>query len=280
MSMLKDLGWHVAGEVWGDASAALGTIHRRGLGKTRHIDIGLLWIQQTAAERELKFGKANGKHNPADFYTKHMDVETIGRHTTTLACEFTEGRAKEAPKLHVIQCDDQDLCQDVREFCVAVSTNKSLTRRQRAEMVGSKCLCMVERLTGSGQQVLHGNNWQIQGSNGSNAAQLSQPWGATLTFQLYAGVSWVHGLRHWVARHPRGRHLREGMTLLLTWENQHRSVNSCQHISNHNYHNHTTTKKFGKEEGIKTVLRNDAGYAEGERGKRRHNELNIGGQSK
>ena len=34
MSMLKDLGWHVAGEVWGDASAALGIIHRRGLGKT------------------------------------------------------------------------------------------------------------------------------------------------------------------------------------------------------------------------------------------------------
>ena len=45
-----------------------------------------------------------------------------------------------------------------------------------------------------------------------------QPWGSTLTFQHRAGVSWVHGLRHGVAMHPRGRHLREGMILLFTWE--------------------------------------------------------------
>ena len=44
-----------------------------------------------------------------------------------------------------------------------------------------------------------------------------QPWGSTLTFQRNAGVSWVHGLRHGVAMHPRGRHLREGMILLFTW---------------------------------------------------------------
>ena len=44
-----------------------------------------------------------------------------------------------------------------------------------------------------------------------NAAQLVRPWGATLTFQLYTGVPWVHGLRHGVTMHPRGRHLREGM---------------------------------------------------------------------
>ena len=152
MSMLKDLGWRVIGEVWGDASAALGIIHRRGLGKTRHIDTGLLWIQQTAAERQVKFGKVLGKHNPADLYAKHLDVATIDRHTATLACEFTEGRAKEAPKLHVIHSDDQDLCENVRRLCAAMNTNKSLTRRQRIEMVGNNCLCMLRRRTGSGQQ--------------------------------------------------------------------------------------------------------------------------------
>ena len=45
-ALLKDAGYNVKGEVWGDATAALGIINRRGLGKTRHIDIGLLWIQQ------------------------------------------------------------------------------------------------------------------------------------------------------------------------------------------------------------------------------------------
>ena len=171
-SMLKDLGWRLIGEIWGDASAALGIIHRRGLGKTRHVDIGLLWVQQTVAEKKFKFNKVLGKNNLAD-----LDVGTMERHRTTLACEFTEGRSKDAFELHVIPYDDQDLCPDVREFCAAMNTNRSLTRRQRAEMVSSKCLCMIGRLTGSGQQVLQGNNWQVQGTNGLNAALLDQLWG-------------------------------------------------------------------------------------------------------
>ena len=51
---------------------------------------------------------------------------------------------------------------------------------------------------------------QVQGSNGSNAAQFDCPQGSTLTFQHNVGVSWAQGLRHGVAMHPRGRHLREG----------------------------------------------------------------------
>ena len=70
LSMMKDLGWLMGGEIWGDASAALGIINRRGLGKTRHIDTGMLWIQQTAAERKLGFHKVLGKDNPADLFTK------------------------------------------------------------------------------------------------------------------------------------------------------------------------------------------------------------------
>ena len=57
MSLLKDFNYAVTGEVWGDASAALGIIHRKGLGRTRHIDTGLLWIQQTAAEKRLQYHK-------------------------------------------------------------------------------------------------------------------------------------------------------------------------------------------------------------------------------
>ena len=57
MSMLKDLNWKMTGQVYGDASAALGIINRTGLGKTRHIDISLLWIQQTAAEGQLTLVK-------------------------------------------------------------------------------------------------------------------------------------------------------------------------------------------------------------------------------
>ena len=56
-SIARDLNLNMSGEVWGDASAALGIINRKGLGKTRRIDTGRLWVQQVAAERRLKFGK-------------------------------------------------------------------------------------------------------------------------------------------------------------------------------------------------------------------------------
>ena len=102
LSLMKDVGWQVTGEIWGDASAALGIINRRGLGKIRHIDNGLLWIQQTAAEKRLKFHKVLGKNNPADLYTKHLDVAITEKHIKAMAYEFTEGRASEAPKLHTI----------------------------------------------------------------------------------------------------------------------------------------------------------------------------------
>lgn len=48
ISIAKDVGIQLAGEFWGDASAVLGIIKRRGLGKTRRIDIGLnTWLLST-----------------------------------------------------------------------------------------------------------------------------------------------------------------------------------------------------------------------------------------
>ena len=57
MSLLRDFGYEVKGEILGDASAALGITNRRGLGRTRYIDIGLLWIQQAAVEKRYNTAK-------------------------------------------------------------------------------------------------------------------------------------------------------------------------------------------------------------------------------
>ena len=65
---MSDLGWSMKGEVWSDASAALGIIYRRSLGKTRHIHTGHLWIQEIAARERLKFKKVLGRDNLADLY--------------------------------------------------------------------------------------------------------------------------------------------------------------------------------------------------------------------
>ena len=102
MSMLQEIGLKVTREIWGDAQAALGIINRQGLNKTRHIQTGLLWVQQISAEQRLKYGKILGKVNPANVYTKYLDWATTEKHLAKLNYEFTDGRAREAPKLHSI----------------------------------------------------------------------------------------------------------------------------------------------------------------------------------
>ena len=99
VALLKDLGYGVSGEVWGDASAALGIINRRGLGKTRHIDTSYLWIQEVAAQRRLVFNKVLGKDNPADVLTKYVDQQTLNRHLDNMSLMREEGRADSAPDL-------------------------------------------------------------------------------------------------------------------------------------------------------------------------------------
>ena len=97
--MLKEFGINANGMVWGDASAALGIIHRKGLGRTRHIDTGLLWIQQTAAEKILEYAKFLGFENPADLLTKYLNAEFIVRHCKKLETNFEVGRSAVAPQL-------------------------------------------------------------------------------------------------------------------------------------------------------------------------------------
>ena len=43
-----------------DASAALGIVRRRGLGKVRHIEVSQLWLQQKVADGRVKVIKVPG----------------------------------------------------------------------------------------------------------------------------------------------------------------------------------------------------------------------------
>ena len=100
--MMKDLGYVLQGEVWGDGSAALGVISRNGFGQTRHIDTSLPWVQEAAAQQRLKYAKVLGKENPADLCTKYLDAATMDHHTRRFQCNYCDGRADEAPKLHTL----------------------------------------------------------------------------------------------------------------------------------------------------------------------------------
>ena len=53
-----------------DASAALGIMQRRRIGKVRHIWTQSLWFQEAHATKRLGFEKIDGSRNPSDLMTK------------------------------------------------------------------------------------------------------------------------------------------------------------------------------------------------------------------
>ena len=52
-SLLRDMGEDLPVRVWTDSSAALGICSRQGLGKLKHMDTHMLWVQQAVRSRRL-----------------------------------------------------------------------------------------------------------------------------------------------------------------------------------------------------------------------------------
>ena len=71
-SLMEDLGWSPAGalEVRMDASAAKAMASRRGIGRTRHLEVRHLWIQEAVDLKKVTLSKIHGLANPADILTK------------------------------------------------------------------------------------------------------------------------------------------------------------------------------------------------------------------
>ena len=67
---LKDLGWELFPRVMVDSSAAKAVAGRLGLGRTRHIEVRFLWLQEAVRRRRLAVEKVRGDLNPADVLTK------------------------------------------------------------------------------------------------------------------------------------------------------------------------------------------------------------------
>ena len=97
-SLLADLGIRLPLRVWTDSAAAIGVCSRQGLGKLRHIDTHLLWIQQAVRCKRVDLRKIPGETNPADLFTKHLaSRERLAALVQLLGCEYRDGRAKAAP---------------------------------------------------------------------------------------------------------------------------------------------------------------------------------------
>ncbi len=97
-SLLEDLGLKVPLRVWTDSSAAVGICSRQGLGKLRHLDTHMLWVQQAVRSRRIDLRKIAGEENPADLFTKHLvSRDKVAQLVGLIGCRYLDGRAASAP---------------------------------------------------------------------------------------------------------------------------------------------------------------------------------------
>ena len=78
-----------------DSSAAIAISQRRGSGKLRHINIGLLWIQEKTEQGEIVVKKVKGASNPSDMMTKNVNREKMDKYMQMLRQRHVAGRASE-----------------------------------------------------------------------------------------------------------------------------------------------------------------------------------------
>ena len=55
LSLLADMGFKVYVRVKADASAALGVVERKGLGRLRHVHTYFLWVLTRAADKSVQY---------------------------------------------------------------------------------------------------------------------------------------------------------------------------------------------------------------------------------
>ena len=80
-SMVEDFGIILKPVIRSDASAALWIAFWRGLaGKTRHVQVQYLWIQQEVANEHVKILKVMDRENPAGARTKVLPEAELERH--------------------------------------------------------------------------------------------------------------------------------------------------------------------------------------------------------
>ena len=103
LALMEDMGLKGKVMMKVDASAALGVIQRRGIGKTRHLQTGALWIQEQNLRNVITFHKTPGALNLADLFTENVPRQVCEKHMEGLGCTFESGRAGVAAQLHSIK---------------------------------------------------------------------------------------------------------------------------------------------------------------------------------
>ena len=88
-ALLQEIGVKLDVVIKCDASAAVGIVVRRGLGKLRHIDLTQLWLQEKVAQKAMKVIKVKTGENRSDALTKYLARQEIQKHLDMTGQRFT-----------------------------------------------------------------------------------------------------------------------------------------------------------------------------------------------
>ena len=94
VAVTADMAKVVKPRVRVDATASKAIASRRGVGRVRHLNTQVLWVQEAVARRELTFVKVTGIENPADMGTKHLAQKEMHECVRRAGCRIVGGRSK------------------------------------------------------------------------------------------------------------------------------------------------------------------------------------------
>ena len=80
-----------------DSSAAMGMVARKGMDKSRHIEVSELWIQDAVRNKVLTVNKVKGDDNPSVILTKYIEQGKIHQHCHGMRLVPEGGRPDSAP---------------------------------------------------------------------------------------------------------------------------------------------------------------------------------------
>ena len=100
--LARDLGLQVRIRLHSDASAAIGIVNRKGLGRVRHIEVNQLWLQDKVASKDIELAKVASKANLADALTKYVGSEDLRYHCKGTGQYILEGRHPLMPETDII----------------------------------------------------------------------------------------------------------------------------------------------------------------------------------
>eukprot|EP00959_Pyramimonas_sp_CCMP1952_P055754 1165123-Pyramimonas_sp.AAC.1 len=97
--MAQDFGDELRIRLRKDSTASKGAASRIGLGKVRHLDAALLWMQHQVGKGKIQIHKVGGKLKLADIGTKDVEEALIVRFMGGMGFKEEVGRHPKALKV-------------------------------------------------------------------------------------------------------------------------------------------------------------------------------------